>query len=143
MNRVGSLLTGLMLLAAQVPWIACPCAEPGSLSPAVNEHVAHAHHGDCRGHTHSQPAPAQDTEDDGPVVEQRAHIHGIITADLVVDARRTDLPGLELLAVVPGLLERMAAPAKQRPLEGAVGLEPPPPRPPSAACLADNVRLLS
>lgn len=139
-----------MLLAAQVPWVACPTAEANAFFPAlggqaVHEHVHGGHHGSCsahghhHGHTHDR-APAPRSEQDGPTIEPLHHVHGLLCAELVIDASAAELPAPQAVLAL-GIEPVEAEEAVRAAL--AAGREPPPPRPPSAACIEDNVRLLS
>lgn len=160
MIRTGSLLTGLMLLAAQVPWVACPEAGHGAVFPALGEEAVHGHvheghgHADCRchhhhGHAHhahhAHPHPHRagtPVSSDGPTCECAPHTHGLLTTQLVADAQQVELPApLVALAVHVAALSPNGDERRVR--EGAAGPEPPPDRPPSATCLEDEVRLLS
>lgn len=139
------LLTALMLLTAQVPLLACPCPENGGLHPALNDdHDArghHHHHGHSHSHSHAHHSHDPVTQDDERV-EAPPHVHGLLSTPLVVTGARAELPATAaVLAAIPASLPPAGDEVVRT--EGGAALAPPPQRPPSAACLADAVRLLA
>lgn len=139
--KTGAMLTVLMLLTAQVPLLACPCPDNGGLHPALaDDHDAHHH---AHGHTHSHGhCHAKANAPECSMAKGLPHNHDVLNALLVLAGETVEMPTAAACVHVVSAPVLDVRHATWR-VEGGATLDPPPDRPPSAACLADAVRLLA